>query len=230
MSENFTSGEKLERDIETAQVMASSINQFVDQGIISAKEASNLDPAKIDEFMCRSVDDIINMPDKIPEESKGKLRTMLGLHLTEFDKPIDQVERKVEIKETVSEMRDYLAEFQEHFPFIKGMILCGSKMVPDKMPRLDSDVDVVMVLDEGHDTSYKVPGGQELVQSMVKFADKHRTKSGAEVSLDAYYTMSALKKELESQTAQPGKGKLIWGFNPKAIQYIGDDLKFGGRR
>jgi len=228
MLEKPTFFNERESNIDTAQIMAKPINKFVNQGIISAKEASKLDPDKLDEFMCRSADDIINLPEIIPEENKAKLRTMFGLNLNEFDKPIDQDKRNTEIQETVKEMRDYLFDFQKEFSFIKGMILCGSKMVVDKMPRPDSDVDAVMILDEGYETSHNVPGGQELVQKMVKFTDKNKTKSGAEVSLDDFYTMSALQKELESKTAQPGKGKLIWGFNPKAIYYIGNDLKFGG--
>lgn len=144
---------------------------------------------------------------------------MLGLSLN--DEAINIEKRKTEIEQVTLEMRDYLRTFKEQHPYIVGCILCGSRMNPKKMPGSESDIDVILILEEGYSTDSHVPQGREVVESLVGFTQKNKTSSGFEVELDGFYTVSEFQEDMESDEYKK-EGKMVWGWNPSATRYIGD--------
>ncbi len=134
--------------------------------------------------------------------------------------------REAEIKQVEQEMRTYLNDFKKEHPFVLGMLLHGSRLNKEKTPREDSDVDTILILEEGNLTASNLEEGRKLVEKLVAYIRSHKTESGFEVEPNDFYTVSEFFKELDSdETPKTLSGKLIWGSNPSAFKYIGDNLK-----
>lgn len=137
----------------------------------------------------------------------------------------DIYKRESEIKQVELEMRSYLDKLKQEFPFVLGMLLHGSRLNKDKSPRDNSDVDTILILEEGNLTDSHLEEGRRLVEKLVSYIRAHQTDSGFEVEPNDFYTVSEFFTEIASQKKpETLSGKSIWGSNPDAFKYIGDDL------
>jgi len=197
------------------------VNFLAEKNIIASNEVSALAPEKVEELIVRTAHDYNNPPAEIPQAQFEKARRILGLQPNLGEGRIDTTKRDGEIKNLVEEMREYLTKYRSQHPEVLGMILCGSRMDDGKMPAPNSDVDVVLVLKEGLKTDSNLPGGQELVQKLNSFTKENRTASDFPVELDEYYAADELFAKLQDPA---DTSKLTWGWNPKVVKYIGDNV------
>lgn len=138
----------------------------------------------------------------------------------------ESLKRESEIKQVEQEMRTYLNDLKKEHPFVLGMLLHGSRLNKDKNPRENSDVDTILILEEGNLTASHLEEGRRLVEKLVAYIRAHKTASGFEVEPNDFYTVSEFFTELASEEVPKTlSGKFIWGSDPSAFKYIGDNLK-----
>ncbi len=194
---------------------------LTEKNFLTRKESSLVSPEKIDELIVRTAHEYENIPDEIPQQHIEKARRILGLQPNLGEGRIDTSERDGEIKELTEEMRGYLERFKAECPEVLGMILCGSRMDPDKLPAPNSDVDTVLVLKEGTITDPRTPEGEALLYRLRAFSDSTPTDSGFPVEIDELYSTDDLLAKLKDPT---DKSKLTWGWNPDIVKYVGDSI------
>lgn len=194
---------------------------LTDNTFLTREESALVSPEKVDELIVRTAHEYENIPDKIPQQHIDKARRILGLQPNLGEGRIDTSKRDGEIKTLTEEMRGYLERFKAECPEVLGMILCGSRMDPDKMPAPNSDVDTVLVLKEGTVTDPRTPEGEALLYRLRAFSDNTPTDSGFPVELDELYSTDDLLTKLEDPT---DKSKLTWGWNPDIVKYVGENI------
>ncbi|MFA5420921.1 MAG: hypothetical protein WC280_02785 [Patescibacteria group bacterium] len=137
----------------------------------------------------------------------------------------DIYKRESEIKQVEQEMRNYLNKIKGEYPFVLGFLLHGSRLDKKRTPRKDSDVDTVLILEDGNLTASHLEEGRALVEKLVSYIRAHKTDSGFEVEPNDFYTVSEFFTEIDSQEIPKTlSGKSIWGSNPEAFRYIGDSI------
>ncbi len=194
---------------------------LTDNTFLTREESALVSPEKVDELIVRTAHEYENIPDKIPQQHIDKARRILGLQPNLGEGRIDTSKRDGEIKTLTEEMRGYLERFKAECPEVLGMILCGSRMDPDKMPAPNSDVDTILVLKEGTVTDPRTPEGEALLYRLRAFSDNTPTDSGFPVELDELYSTDDLLTKLEDPT---DKSKLTWGWNPDIVKYVGENI------
>lgn len=194
---------------------------LIDKNVLTSDEAALVSPEKVDELIVRTAHEYEHAPDEIPQQHIDKARRILGLTPNLGEGRIDTSERDGEIKTLTEEMRGYLERFKAECPEVLGMILCGSRMDPDKMPAPNSDVDTVLVLKEGTVTDPRTPEGEALLYRLRAFSDSTPTESGFPVELDELYSTDDLLDKLQNPT---DKSKLTWGWNPDIVKYVGENI------
>lgn len=214
---------KTENSAETPEKKTEEIllDFLTDKNFLTKDESTLVSHEKIDELIIRTAHEYENAPDQIPQQHIDKARRILGLQPNLGEGKIDTSERIGEIKELTKEMRGYLEKFKAKCPEVLGMILCGSRMDPDKLPAPNSDVDTVLVLKEGTITDPRTPEGEALIYRLRAFSDNTPTDSGFPVELDGLYSTDDLLAKLQDPT---DKSKLTWGWNPDIVKYIGDNI------
>ncbi|MCX6807606.1 MAG: DHH family phosphoesterase [Patescibacteria group bacterium] len=196
------------------------IKLLIKKNIITETESSHISDEGLEEFMVRRANDLKKIPKTIPKEQAEKIRRMLSLDSRENKKDRPET-RKKEIEKIILEMRSYLKQFQTKCPEVIGMILLGSRINPNKIPSKNSDIDTVLILKEGFEATSKTRDGQAMVWKLRSFSDSLLTDSGLQVELDEFYTADRFFEKLDSNE---DKSKLIWGWHPKAIRYIGSNI------
>ncbi|MBU1778410.1 hypothetical protein KJ992_01995 [Patescibacteria group bacterium] len=191
------------------------------KNLLTKKEANSISSNKVDELIVRTAHKYELVPDEIPQFYINKARRTLGLQPNLDEGEIDTEKRGGEIKKLTEEMREYLKKFKAKCPEVLGMILCGSRMDADKLPAPNSDVDTVLVLKEGTITDPRTEEGETLLYRLRDFSDNTPTDSGFPVELNESYSTDDLFVKLQNPT---DKNKLIWGWDPKAIKYIGENI------
>lgn len=194
---------------------------LTDRNFLTGEEVALISPDKVDELIVRTAHEYEQIPDEISQTHIDKARRILGLQPNLGEGRIDTTERNREIKKLTEEMRGYLEKFKAQCPEVLGMILCGSRMDPDKLPAPNSDVDTVLVLKEGTITDPRTPEGEALLYKLRAFSDSTPTDSGFPVELDELYSTDDLLAKLQDPT---DKSKLTWGWNPNTVKYIGDNV------
>ncbi|MDD5217887.1 MAG: hypothetical protein PHS88_07265 [Candidatus Omnitrophica bacterium] len=194
---------------------------LTDKNFLTKEESILVSPEKVDELIVRTAHEYEHIPTEIPPQNIDKARRILGLQPNLGEGKIDTSERNDEIKKLVGEMRGYLEKFKAQCPEVLGMILCGSRMDPDKLPAPNSDVDTVLVLKEGTITDPRTPEGEALLYRLRAFSDSNPSDSGFPVELDELYSTDDLLAKLQDPT---DKSKLTWGWNPNIVKYIGDNI------
>lgn len=198
------------------------VELLIAKHIITSVEAISIDTQRLDELMVRTAHDFKELPKIIPEANIEKVRKILGLTPKAGEGTVDTILRDTEIAGITQEMRTYLEGLKTEYPEVVGMILCGSRMDHKKMPSLHSDIDIVIILKQRLVTDPKTEDGNGLIEIMRAYTDRNQTKTGIPVELDELYTADDLLKILKSKD---DKGKLIWGWNPEAVKYIGDAIE-----
>lgn len=194
---------------------------LADKNFLTREEAGLLTPQKVDELIVRTAHEYEHVPDEIPQQHIEKARRILGLQPNLGEGRIDTSERDGEIKRLTEEMKGYLKKFKAECPEVLGMILCGSRMDPDKLPAQNSDVDTVLVLKEGTITDPRTPEGEALLYRLRAFSDSTPTNYGFPVGLDELYSTDDLLAKLQDPT---DKSKLTWGWNPDIVKYVGENI------
>ena len=194
---------------------------LTDKNFLTSDESTLVSPDIVDELIVRTAHEYEHVPDEMPQQHIEKARRILGLQPNLGEGRIDTSERDGEIKRLSEEMRGYLEKFKAQCPEVLGMILCGSRMDPDKMPAPNSDVDTVLVLKEGTITDPRTPEGEALLYRLRAFSDNTPTDSGFPVELDELYSTDDLLAKLQDPT---DKSKLTWGWNPDIVKYVGDSI------
>ena len=194
---------------------------LTDKNFLTSDESALVSSEKVDELIVRTAHEYEHAPDEIPQQHIDKARRILGLQPNLGEGRIDTSERDGEIKRLSEEMKGYLEKFKAVCPEVLGMILCGSRMDPDKMPAPNSDVDTVLVLKEGTITDPRTPEGEALLYRLRAFSDNNPTDSGFPVELDELYSTDDLLAKLQDPT---DKSKLTWGWNPDIVKYVGDNI------
>lgn len=190
------------------------------QNIISPQEAETLSESQFEELIVRCADQLADAQSATmnDEQSRQKVRRMLGL--TQIDQAVPSMEsRQQEIEQLVTEMRDYLRRFKDHLPYVKGFILCGSRMDVKKRPGASSDVDVVILLEAETPTDPRTPEGEKTLFALRDFSDNVKMTQGWDIELDELYSERKFTQVMESTD---DRVKTIWGWNPNAVRYIGD--------
>lgn len=194
---------------------------LIHKNFLTREESALVSPEKVDELIVRTAHEYEHVPDEIPQQHIEKARRILGLQPNLGEGRIDTSERDGEIKTLTKEMRGYLNKFKAECPEVLGMILCGSRMDPDKLPAPNSDVDTVLVLKEGTITDPRTPEGEALLYRLRAFSDSTPTDSGFPVELDELYSTDDLLAKLQDPT---DKSKLTWGWNPDIVKYVGENI------
>jgi len=193
----------------------------VEKNILTLPESNLVSPAKVDELIVRTAHEYESLPDEIPQQHIDKVRRILGLKPNLGAGIVESTERAQEIKKVTTEMRVYLEQFRIECPEVLGMILCGSRIDPDKLPAPDSDVDAVLILRESTVTDPHTAQGEALLCRLKAFSDNTPSSSGFSVELDELYSVDDLFSKLQDPT---DKSKLTWGWNPQIVKYIGDNI------
>ncbi|PIX62249.1 hypothetical protein CO057_04030 [Candidatus Uhrbacteria bacterium CG_4_9_14_0_2_um_filter_41_50] len=214
-----TTGDSTETPKRTAEDVM--LDFLTDRNFLTRDESALVSPKKVDELIVRTAHEYEHVPDEIPQQHIDKARRILGLQPNLGEGRIDTSERDEEIKTLTEEMRGYLEKFKAECPEVLGMILCGSRMDPDKLPAPNSDVDIVLVLKEGTITDPRIPEGEALLYRLRAFSDSTPTDSGFPVELDELYSTDDLLAKLQNPT---DKSKLTWGWNPGIVRYVGDNI------
>lgn len=194
---------------------------LADKNFLTREESALISSEKVDELIVRTAHDYEHVPEEIPQQHIEKVRRILGLQPNLGEGRIDTSERDGEIKRLTEEMKGYLKKFKTECPEVLGMILCGSRMDPDKLPAPNSDVDTVLVLKEGTITDPRTPEGEALLYRLRAFSDSTPTNSGFPVELDELYSTDDLLAKLQDPT---DKSKLTWGWNPDIVKYVGENI------
>ena len=194
---------------------------LTDRNFLTREESTLVSSEKVDELIVRTAHEYERIPDEIPQQHIEKVRRMLGLKPNVGEGKIDTSERSADIKKLTEEMRRYLEKVRSECPEVLGMILCGSRMDPDKLPAPNSDVDTVLVLKEGTITDPRTPEGEALLYRLRAFSDSTPTDSGFPVELDELYSTDDLLAKLQDPA---DKSKLTWGWNPDIVKYVGDSI------
>ncbi len=215
------SHESRETDPVVKQARDRVMGMLNDQAILVPGESSVLRPASLDELMVRFGADLVGT-EKSTQEQKKKIRRVLGL-ASEEGGPLPQPEkRQTEIRELTEGMRKYLEFFQKAQPAVVGMVLCGSRMDKGKSPDPESDVDVVLVLKKGTIADPRTPEGEKTLFALRGYTDNNPTEDGRQVEVDGLYAADKLVESMRSENEDP---RMIWGWNPDAITYVGDDFE-----
>ncbi|HAU66386.1 MAG: hypothetical protein UT30_C0001G0060 [Candidatus Uhrbacteria bacterium GW2011_GWF2_39_13] len=208
---------KEERIIKDAQEKVSTLlGQY---GIVSTQEQKQLSSECLNEFLVRSSHEFVNLPTEISDQTKKKIRRMLGLGETGA-RELSSEERDKQIEMLIMEMRGYLEKLRVHQDDILGMILCGSRMDNQKMPAEESDVDVVFIFKSGFHLDPSTPEGEKLLYHLRDYTDKTASDSGFPVEIDELYGEDIFFKKM----TQADSEMLIWGWNADAVRYIGEPL------
>jgi len=213
------SGDSTEARQKSAQEIM--IDFLVAKKIISTNEIPLVSSKKLEDTIRRNAHEFEHYPDKLTQAQIEAMRRTLGLQPNFGEGIINKVERDREIKKIVAEMQSYLEKFKTKCPEVLGMIIFGSRMDPDKLPTPDSDVDVVLILKEGVNTDPSTKEGEALLYRLRAFSDSTPTASGFAVEIDEIYSTNELFSKLKNPT---DKSMPIWGWNPSAIKYVGENL------
>lgn len=190
-------------------------------GVLSSAEAAMLKPGSMNEIMVRFADGLAKLGEA-SEGQKRKIRRVLGLGPRPGD-PLPQPEqRSREIEGLMHEMRGYLKGMQEALPDVVGLVLCGSRMDKMRLPDPQSDVDVVVIRKSGTATDPRTPEGEKNLFDLRGYTDSHATGTGQPVEVDGIY---AADKFIEAMKSPEENSRLIWGWNPDALAYIGDSIE-----
>ncbi|MFH1620466.1 MAG: hypothetical protein ABIB04_00055 [Patescibacteria group bacterium] len=220
-TEDTVSNELRETDPIVVQARERVLGKLNEQGILTQDEASNLQSTQLNELMVRFAGNLTETGDATQEQKK-KIRRVLGLP-SETGDPTPQLEqRKTEIRELTKKMRTYLESFRKDQPIIVGMVLCGSRMDAKKIPDPKSDVDIVLILKSGTETDPRTPDGERTLFAIRGYSDTHATEDGQPVEVDELYSADAFKEALQSSKEN---SRMIWGWNPNAVTYIGDGFE-----
>lgn len=180
---------------------------------ITPAEAEALANSDFDEFYNRFSRDFATIPESIPDSIKRKIRSSLGL-----EKPADIKQKEIEVEAMVAEMHSYLELLQQNFPYVRGIILYGSRMDKNKRPIKTSDIDITIIVDDGTETE----SGSSTVEQLVNYVNDHKTQmNNIEVGASHIDTMGEVDAVLKSST---DRAKLVWGWKPDVTRYIGDNL------
>ena len=189
---------------------------LISRGIVSDAELILVDEERIDELIVRSVDDLKAMPEHVSDAAIEKTRRMLGVGVGVED----EEKRAKEIERLKKEMFVYIKDFQHHEPRVVGMVLCGSRLSKSKQPSASSDVDTVLILRGDTTVDPTTKEGKGLLFSLRDYTDSTKTASGFDVELDEIYS----ENEFLDTVNEMGEHVLVWGWDPEAVEYIGDDL------
>lgn len=209
---------RLLEEIEAEQTIITGINQaLIERSVVTADEVENLSSTAYEEFYVRFADYFEELPNELPEDKKRKARMVLGL---EKLPPAEQ--RETEIQETVAQMRDYLAKMQQEIPYVKGMIICGSRMDKDKIPLPTSDYDIVIIMDNGYEAGWANPEQEAVTKELLAYVNTHGAgpNSDIEVGINEYYNLDQFSTAIDSPT---DRTKLIWGWKSEAMKYLGEN-------
>jgi len=193
-SEKKPTKPKMEDSVEAPEKTAEEVmlDFLTDKNFLTSDESALVSPRKVDELILRTAHEYEHIQDQIPQQHIEKARRILGLQPNLGEGRIDTSERDGEIKRLSEEMRGYLEKFKAECPEVLGMILCGSRMDPDKLPAPNSDVDTVLVLKEGTVTDPRTPEGKALLYRLRAFSDSTPTDSGFPVEIDELYSTDDL--------------------------------------
>lgn len=122
-----------EKDIDFAHTVASTLNRLIDEAVLNAESVGNASRETMEEFIIRFKG--ILKPDASGVEEltppyRALLKTMFGEAQPE-EKPGKNPDRK----ETIEIMESFWQQVKEHGIPVRGFLLYGSRMDPEKAPR-----------------------------------------------------------------------------------------------
>jgi len=207
---------------EADPVESAVISLLLEKGFIAPTEVSRITLERLSRLMERTQNRFADLPDEVPEKMRRKVRTVLGLH-PEDESMIDTSKRKMEIEDITQEMRRYLQEFHAQHPEVVGLILHGGRMNPEELASLESDMDVILILEPVPSNHQEERTGNVLPSQLQSYIDTHRTDSGIEVMQNGFLHSNELLQELDADP-DPDVSILRWVLNPEAVQYIGNSV------
>jgi len=227
-------GEYLEPNIEFAHKIGLSLNQLIDAGVLSAKDVSVAPPEAFFEFAQRyqkkSKDGFLS------EEDNEKVRTLFSSeYLSEETGPNRE--------QIISLTREFLKHEQQTGLKIAGIVLFGSRMDPNKKPRPDSDIDMLLVLDMSQnqlfyelrllnqppDLDDETPRHMQFTREDSYYADLSTSwrnfclhSNQAEATELTPRTGGLTNVELFTEELKLQDHLPFWGYFPQAVYFVGN--------
>lgn len=214
--------ELYEHDADFAHVMASRLNQLIDDKALTVEDVGKAPHDILDEFLCYFSDQIID-GDFLPY-SKDKIKRFFN---GESTGRIDAKKGPVG-EQYVSMMKELLEEVKKGSSNIKGMILFGSRM--GNYADSESDCDFKPILGNLPRNSlldYESIGSFYSVLTKIgnKLCRKYGFPKHGTLLTRAQQHGHLTTDELESRLKSSGdfNERFFWALDPRRVRYIGDD-------
>ena len=192
--------------------------------VFKNNEFFRLTKERVNEFLIRCAHDFKDLPETLSQNSKQKVRRILGLWSTDANQKVPET-RKLEIEKIILEMKIYLTEIKKSHPEVLWFILCWSRMNPYKTPDLNSDIDVICILNDDCKTDPRENKWSLTIRKLREYSKQNKSESLFEIWIDWIYTEKEFINELYSEIqAEKLYWKIVWWWDSNAIKYIWENL------
>lgn len=201
---------ELEHDAEFAHSVGNALNDLIDKGLITVEAVENAPPRKFTEFVRRYQGAI--MYGTFDPKDYYKIFTLFPA-----TEDINKHNREGERKETIDFGRNLLAKMQGKDERICGLLLFGSRLDPQKLPREESDLDAVPIL-LGSEIEYG-PGKRpiRILQKVYKeeFPNASYPLGDWESELTSEELLDIVDHGLDPYNIP------VWSWNNEAVYFVG---------
>ena len=199
--------ELYERDADFAHIIASRLNQLIEDKVLTGEDVGRASHDKLDEFLYLFHDQIID--GFFYSIAKGKIKRFFNGESTET---VDLKKRVPIGEQYTAMMKEVLMYSKEQFFGINGMVLFGSRM--GSYADSESDCDFVWI---GQNRGVSPANSSKIAK---KYGFPDGLSLSAKLDSQGRITVEDLKCVLKNPA---DFSWCLWTWSPNRVRYIGDD-------